>query len=259
MRNISGLLLALLCLSAAPASAQSWTFVASAGAEDNASGTTVAAPAITVAAGDLIVVAVKFEGATTTVSVSDGTSSLTQWSKGVTGTSSGEPFLDAFYLTSSVASGSVTYTATLGAARAFKDIMVMAYRPSGGSVSLDGTANVGSAISGTSATSGNTTTTGTTGIAFAPYASYGPIIVSGTINGVTATQFIDGSNSTAINHDSGFGHSALFAAPYAAGFTGQAAATLNSSDRWVLGVIAFKISAGGSPPKRLLTLGVGDN
>lgn len=222
----------------------SWTFIDSDGAFDTASGTTVASPALTVAAGDLVVVAVKFEGATTTVSVSDGTSSLTEWSKGVTGTSSGEPFLDVFYILASVANGSVTYTATLGAARAFKDIVVMVYRPSA-AASLDGIANVGSGTTGTAATSGNLTTSGSDGVAFGCYAEYGSYLTAATINSIAQDHFIDASAGTVINHDPGTSKSAMFANTYAAGFTGGAAATLSASERWVLGVIAFTIGGGG--------------
>src|SRR5689334_15099250 len=135
-----------------------FTYVNSIGGSSGGSSTTVAATLVgpTVAAGDLIVVVVKWEGATTTCSVSDGTTTLTEWSKGVQSQSGNEPFMDVFYLLASVATGLPTYTATLGAARSFKDISVMVYRPPS-AASLDGTPNANSNAGSSTLDTGNIT------------------------------------------------------------------------------------------------------
>lgn len=213
-----------------------------------ASAATIATPGLTVNVGDLVVVLVKWEGANTTCSVSDGTNTLTEWSKGVVqNNGSQEPFFDVFYTLSSGVSGtnSVVYTNTFGAGQPFRSIAAMVFTPSA-AASLDGTANANTGTTGTSATSGNLTTTGTDGIAFGCYAGYGASLSSETINGSIFANRIVVTGSDA----------EIFQTAYVAGFTGGAAATLSGSNRWDLGVIAFKIGAGGgSTPVTKLNIG----
>lgn len=210
----------------------SWTFHASVGNTGSASSTTVAVTGLTVTAGDLVVVIVKHEGGSATVSVSDGTSTLTS-GFGDQSSIGGDPFLSMHYITSSVASGSVTYTATFSAARTFRDIAVMSYTPSAGTVSIDGTpASLGD--HSTAVNSGNTTTSGTDGVAFGGYAEFGDALTSPLINGVAAdhTQLATGTNSE------------IWSKTYAGGFTGAASGTI-SFDNWSCGILAFNLTAGG--------------
>lgn len=221
----------------------SWTFVDSDGANGAGSSTTIASPGLTVNVGDLVVVMAKWEGADTTVSFGDGTSTLTPWSIGNQGTtgSNNEPHLAVAYILASVASGtnSVVYTATFGATRAFRDIIVMVFTPSA-ACSVDGSPNCNAGNSGagtgTTLASGNITTSGTDGIAFGAYAEYGATLLSDQINGV------------ALAHSQTAGTaSTLYNITYASGFTGQATGQFSSANRWVLGVIAFKVGGGGGP------------
>lgn len=94
-------------------------------ASADASGTTVSVVRAGVTAGNGILLYTKYEGGSSDVisSVSDGTTDFTA-SKSFHGHASG--FAMAwFYLTASVASGSVTYTVTLSSAMTFKRIVVM--------------------------------------------------------------------------------------------------------------------------------------
>ena len=213
-----------------------WTFVDSDGYGASASSTTIATPGVTVAAGDLAVVLVSYEGTATTLSVSDGTSSLTEWVVGQKYASG--LTLDVFYILASVASGtnSVVYTATFGGGgRTYRNIAVMVFTPPS-AASLDGTAVAASGTS-TALASGNITTTGTDGIAFGAYAEYGLFLNTEKINGVTLErkQIAYGLRSE------------LWQIAYSAGFTGQATAVL-TSNTWIGGVIAFKADAAASTP-----------
>lgn len=223
----------------------SWTFVDSDGANGAGSSTTIASPGLTVNVGDLVVVMTKWEGTDTTISISDGTSTLTPWSIGNQGTtaSNNEPHLAVAYILASVASGtnSVVYTVTYGATRAFRDVIAMVFTPSS-ACSLDGTAIAGNSGAGTGTvlSSGNITTTGTDGIAFGAYAEYGGVLdsLSIKINSVSAANV---QKSTGTNSE-------LWNITYASGFTGAAAATISVANRWVLGVIAFKVGGAAASP-----------
>lgn len=211
-----------------------FTYVGTGQNGSSSSATTLAATVAGVHAGDLVLVLSKWESSDTTVSVSDGTSSLTQTSASHASVGGSEPYSTCHYLLSSVASGSVTYTVTWGAARPFRDIVVIVYTPSG-SVVTDGTPPAGAGGTGTAAASGSITTTGTDGIAFGTYGEYGRPITATKINGVNSDRIVTGGFAN---------HSAIWAKSYTSGFTGTASGTLDLSERWVLEVIAFKISGG---------------
>lgn len=234
------LLLVALLAFALPVSA-SFTFVGGCGGNVDGSSAIVSCAVGSVASGDLAFVSTSFEGATTTATCSDGTSSLTQTAFGVTsGTRAAEPWLVAHYLLASTATGSVTYTTTLGASRSFKQIAVQVWRPSA-SASLDGTAVAAAGTtSGTpwAISSGNTTTTGTDGLGFGSYAEYGQATVTETINAVAEDQ-LQRANAGASRN------TATWSRTYSSAFTGDAAGTLGGNERWTLGVTAFKIGAGG--------------
>jgi hypothetical protein len=213
------------------------TFVAKNAAENYGnSATSIQVQLTSVAAGNLIAVGVRWAGASTTCAVSDGTSSLTEFTGAAFDEDGGTTTLRGrvLYLLSSVASGTVTYTATLGASQNDLEIFAMAYSYSG-TASTDGAGNRNGATSGTSLTSGNITTTGTDGVAFGLH-WYAGFPISGTpqINSGNADQ-------TQTNTD----HGSIWSKTYTSGFTGQATSTLAGSDWWGASIVAFK-AAGSS-------------
>lgn len=208
-----------------------------AGASASASGGGLPVTVTNVAVGDLIVVICKWEGTTTTCSVSDGTTAIAQTTVGVqnNGGANGEPHLAVFYLLASVASGSVTYTPTLGANKVFRDTVAFAVTPpTGTTVSLDGTAAGSSATSGTAANSGNTTTTGTNGMSVGAYAEFGATLTLPLVNAVRKDTYAVASAT---------GNSAGWMTAYTSGFTGAATGTLSASNRWDAQVVSFKATA----------------
>lgn len=214
----------------------SLTFHASNGATASGSGGAIGV-AVTASAGDLAVGFLKWEGTSTTATASDGTTSMTAWSKGVISSGGSEPFMDAFYILSSVASGSVTYTFTPGANRTFRDVAVMTYTPSG-TVTTDGTAASANGNS-TAPNSGNITTTSSDGVAFGFYGDFGNTVGTEKINAIAAEHV----------QNAGTNLSEMWSKTYAAGFTGVAQATLGGSGLWLCGVIAFQNTAsGGATP-----------
>lgn len=210
----------------------SFTFVDSDGSTAAGSANTIASPGLTVNVGDLVVAVVSWEGGTASMTMSDGSASLTEWSLGPTANASGDPILDVFYMLASTVSGtnSIVYTGTFGAAanRTIRCIAVMVFTPSS-PASLDGTANVGTGNS-TNLASGNITTTATDGIAFGAYAEFGATILSEQINSVAADRV----------QLAGAAHTEIFSKTYAAGYTGQATGQFSGANRWNLGVLAFK-------------------
>lgn len=189
-------------------------------------------------AGDLVVVGVKFEGSTTTVSVSDGTTTFTQDPDGVQGNAgSQEPWTCVSYLLSSVASGTLTYTATFGANRTWTSICVMVYTPSA-ACSFDNS-NTGTGNS-TAVSSGSTVIAGTDGVAFGFYGEYGNAINVLLINGLAAEHsiFVDPTGNTQ--------HDVLWSRAYSSGFTGAASGSLSSAERWNCTIMSFQIGGGGA-------------
>lgn len=206
-----------------------WTYRTGNGTGGGATSSTTVATTLTgIASGDTIACTVKWEGTTTTVSVSDGTSSFTQTVAGVIGIN--EPFESMHYLISSSATGSVTYTATFGAARPWKSIVCQAYSHTGSTPVLDGTATGASGVS-TTCSSGNTTTAGTSGLAFGAYGEYGASLSSPLINGAAASQ-----TTTA-----GSQNDALWSKTYSSGFTGAATGTLNFNNYWDCQILTLNI------------------
>lgn len=221
----------------------SWGTPVGAGNLATPSATTIAVTLTGVAVGDTVTVWVKWEGGSTTATCSDGTSTLTGWAPGVISRpASADPFGKAFYILASVASGSVTYTVTLGAGRTFREIVAYRSTPSA-AAALDGTA-VGANGSSTAASSGNTTTTSTDGLAFGVYGDFGNTESAEKINAVAA----GGNTHAAANA------SEMWYKTYSAGFTGPAAVTLGISNDWLCGIIAFGIGGGGGGTKGPPTL-----
>ncbi|MBX4191715.1 MAG: hypothetical protein KW804_02875, partial [Candidatus Doudnabacteria bacterium] len=221
-------------------SAGSWTFVNDGTNGNSASGASLTASVTGVHAGDLVVVAVKWEATDTTITVcDDGVTCaaghvFTETSAGHAADGNGG-FGSIFYLLSSTSSGNVTYTVTWSAARTFRDVGVMVYTPPA-AASLDGTPAKNNGSSAAFA-SGSITTTGTTGLAFGYFGDVGQTLTSPQINGSAA----DRSKTFGLTPNS-----LLWSKAYAAGFTGQATGTVTPSGLWFGGVIAFKAATTGS-------------
>lgn len=109
---------------------------------------TIAVSVGSVQAGDLVWVFAGDDDSQTITSVSDGTSSFTP----LTGASTGSAHGRGFYLLSSVATGTVTYTATFNATALFRSIGAWVFRPTSAATfnqqnigtTTDGTLNSGS-------------------------------------------------------------------------------------------------------------------
>lgn len=220
----------------------SWptTFAATGSGTNSASGTTLAISApVSVTAGDLILIPVKWEVGDSTISCSDGVNTYTDLFAGAHPSSAGaEPFCTLLYAVAAT-TASITPAVTWGTARAWREIGAEILHPTAAdTISLDGTP-VAAGGQGTALASGNiTTTTQATdsGMAVAFYADYGTTISAEQINGAAATAIAS------------FGASVLWILRYTAGFTGQATATL-SFNNWSTGLAAFKIVAGaGTDP-----------
>lgn len=246
------LLAAAVLLLSAGRSEASWTFVISCGGGGSGSVTSQATAACAgTHVGDLVAVQVKWEGGDTTVTCSNSSTAST-WVDAFAGahvTDANAATVTMCYTLALVPSGSLTFTATFGAARTFTDVGAMVYTPSA-AAATDG----GHQAIGTSATvnSGNITTTGTDGVAFGGFGETGAgVTIAGcAINSVTRDQVLQFGSGP---------RSAIWSKSYAAGFTGAATCAFASGGAWNAGVVAFKIS-GGAPPtaKRLTTLGAGE-
>lgn len=182
-----------------------------------------------VTAGNLVVVWVKWEGSSSnaSASISDGTSSLTMTTLGSVGTSS--PNGQFGYILSSVASGNVTYTATVPTGGGFINIVAMEFQCDAG-VPIYDTDNVGGSASGDPVSTANITTTGYDELVIGACGEFsGWTFVAGTINGANAAPIVSANSQTATWY-------ANFSAP----FTGAATADISAAGAIIVGVIAFK-------------------
>ena len=206
-------------------------YVTESAGQSDASATTIAVTQAGVTAGNAKVCWVKHEGAATSITVSDGTTSFTADPLGVQDHSNGDLHGEMFYLLSSAASGSVTYTATFGAARVFRTIMCWEYSYTG-TLAFDDSAFAQHA-GGTAVASGSITTTGTDEAVVAGYGEYSSNTLSSMqINGVAGdhTHQLASPNFTAT-------WDRVVTAP----FTGQATATLSGAQPWLAHVLALKV------------------
>jgi hypothetical protein len=190
-----------------------------------------------VAAGSLCALWLKYEGAATTASLSDGLgSSVGQ----ITVTAHANNDLNGqwLYILSSNGSGStVTFTVTLGAAKAFKRLHVWNFSYTG-SISLDVTEDGQDATPDGSPVTDPFSTTGTDEVVLAGYGEYtGDPFSSPTINGVAATG----------SRDNGAGTSWSWYRILSATFTnGTAAGTIAGGANWIVQAVGFKAAAGGN-------------
>jgi hypothetical protein len=128
----------------------------------DASGTTVScADALTVTAGDLVVVAVKHEEASTTIQVDTGASTPVFSTANAYRYHAGTDLAGYVAYWKATSSGTVTPRAVLAAARAFKQIRAWAFTPAGGTelvldtvAAAEGTGGAGSAGSASATAAG---------------------------------------------------------------------------------------------------------
>lgn len=217
----------------------SFAFVQSAMAGDG-SGSSVASIAVSltgVGAGNLIANFVKHEGGTTTITDSDGTTTLS------TGTYRSNPGGDSHgqwqYLLSAN-SGNKTYTSTFGASRPYPSTIVFEHSHTDAAVlEAQNTANGTS----TAPNSGNFTVAGA-GVAFGGY-------VENSAN-TTSSELINGAAADGALRSPSGNFTSAWRRVHASGFTGAASATLDASVAWACLGIAFKEEAvaAGHPAAR---------
>lgn len=189
-----------------------------------------------VTAGNLIVVVTRHEGAATTLTCSDGTTSLTAGNK--VSHSNGDLHGQMFYLLSANG-GNVTYTISYGAARTFKSIIAEEHSYSGGTISLD-TQAAGAYGTGTAIASNNITTTGTDELVVGGGVTY--------TNAATPSAWLVNGGAPDQSYWTGVGNSTpigIASKKFTSTFTGNVSASISGSDAWGALMMAFKITAGG--------------
>ena len=212
-----------------------FTFIASATGTSDASGTSLAcSSSLNIAAGDLLVALVRWESATTTPSIAGATNTLTMVNTFSFATAVGWGVMG--YKIAASADGAETFTFSVAAARTWRRVIILQFRPdSGDTVTLDASNAFASGNSATIA-SGNISTTGTD-----------EVVVGGTDTWVTFTAsnvFINGSAATGSVFS--LPHCGMWYAKLTATFTnGNASLTSSVSQYWGADIIAFKSVAGG--------------
>lgn len=184
-----------------------------------------------VAAGNLIVIWIKWEDAVGNISVSDGTSSF----QVVTGVSSDAGPCGQFAYLLSANGGNITYTVTFPGGAAYMRIIAFEFDYGTDTCSFD-QSNVGSGSS-EYPVSGNITTTGDVGLALGGFSEY---------TDVTITDRKINENAADGNQDQG-DTSAWWEILSSTFANGHAQCDiLGSSSQWVCNIIAFKAVTGGS-------------
>lgn len=213
-----------------------WTKISDAGAFDSSSGTSLSCTStLNVAASDSLIVLVGWEGGDTTITVSDGGSNtFTIEPTHVTG-------VVGYILIASV-NGTATFTATWGAERTWRRILVVQARPDSGETVTkdDGPADL--IGSGTSIASDNINTSGTDEIIF----GFGSAYFTGS---TWSAQQIAGSAADASIFISGRTDVCcvwykIFTTDPGDGI--NATATKSGPGEWYGGILAFKSVAAGA-------------
>ena len=216
-----------------------FTFIASAGNSDDASGTTLdCSSSLNVEAGDLLVAWTKNEGAPTTHAMAKSTGSPANtftYDAADTEDHSNADLSGAFgYVLAAAADATATFRMTLGAARPYRRVLVMQFRPDGGETVTRDAGNNGQGNS-SALSSGNVTTTGTDEVICGGYGEYGTRTASSEqVGGVAATEPAASPQG---------GYTAAWYLIATSTFTGAATATLDADTEWVCGAIAFKSEA----------------
>lgn len=199
----------------------------------NASATSLASSSVTgVQAGDVALVWVTHQGTAGSITVSDGTTSLTAATK--RSHDNGDLYGQWFYLLSSVATGSLQYTATYGNSVPFRSIVAFVFAPTG-VPTFDTEALSAANANAASMTSGTFDTNTADEIVAAGYANYGGgLPASEQINGAAADAVVDTPNDLGT----------AFYRILTSTFTGGAATGTISAQVYILNAIAIKSSAG---------------
>lgn len=217
------------------------SFIAATGNTSDAGVSTLdASGALNVAAGDVLVVWAKHEGANTTFAMAKDAGSpantFTFDAGDEVNHSNGDLNGAMGYLLSAAADASATFRLTLGASRAFTRFVLMQFRPDSGDTVTKDTSNTGQGTSLTP-TSGAITTTGTDEIVVGGYGEYDNVTTaSETINGVAATEPTGSPQAVT---------SAWYRLLSATFTGGTAAANIGVSRDWICNVLALKAEAAG--------------
>lgn len=209
----------------------SFTLVNSGSTSNNGGGGTLGVAVTGVHANDLVFVAASHGTDTGTITCSDGTSTLTPLTQ--INTSNSSTALRGFYILASVASGTVTYTATYTGTPTNRSIDVYVFTPSAAATfdQQNGT----EVIATTAGVSGNVTTTIADTLAFGAQTNENQSASSvEQINSVTRVAVID----------SGTGASLWYTTPSSTFSGGQASETIGSSTRILTAIATFGISGG---------------
>lgn len=207
------------------ASSQSFSVLQSKTTTGYGSYTTIQ-PTSSVTAGSLIVIWATWGAQSGTPTISDGTTSLTAGTQNHT---TGSFYGQFFYLLSSVASGSLTYTFTLAGSPTYVNMKF--YEVSHSSATTLDAQNTATDY-GTAAVSGTISTANAVSIVFGGLDDYGasPPFTSPTIGGTAMTATLADSWSN------GSGYRILSSTMT----NGAASFTVSSSSQWVSSIIAFK-------------------
>lgn len=208
-----------------------FTFIASATGTSDVSGTSLnCSSTLNIQAGDLIVALVRWEATSTTPSIAGVTNSLTMVS--TFSTTAGIGYAAIGYKIAASTDAAETFIFTLAAARTYRRIIAMQFRPDAGdTVTLDASVSVGQGTS-TTAISGNITTTGTDEVVVGAINSWSSAaITSPLINSVAA----DGSSMLQ--------YAGMLYRILTATFSNGAAQATVGNSYWAADIIAFKSEA----------------
>jgi hypothetical protein len=218
-----------------------FTFIASAGGTNDASGTTLdCSGSLNVADGDVLVAWCKYEGAgAATMAVAKSTGSpANTFTFNATDRKdhSNNDLSGGFgYLLSAAADATATFRLTLGAARVYRRLIVMQFRPDAGETVTRDTGNSAQG-SATTVASGAITTTGTDEIVCGGYGEY--LAATTTSELVNAGAAIEPAASPQGSYTSCWYR--ILTATFVAG---QATASFVGGGEWVCAAIALKSEA----------------
>jgi hypothetical protein len=211
----------------------SFSFVDSDSIQDDGNDNVSSFPALTVTAGDLIVIWYGYEGAATSITGSGDATGISVTSDFSNPNSSDDNHSVWAYFLAAPSGGSKTYTLTLGGTRLWKRGVIWQFTPTA-AVSFEAATQAVSSSSGTSS-SGNITVAGSDSITFGGYKQYAAQ--------TPANHSIGGNAATAVVNDPAGESCSWYRATGA--FTGAATGTGLTTDAHNIGIIAFSISSGG--------------
>jgi hypothetical protein len=211
-----------------------FTHVQNNGAVQDASGASISVALTGIGAGNLLVVWLKYEGISTSRTISDGTSTFTN---GTETTHSNNDVHGMFSYLLSANSGNKTITCTFGASRAWSRIQIWEFSNSGQTLAFD--AENGSSGTGTVPNSGNISTANADEVVLGGYGEYSTrTCIAPFINGVAADSFRT-DNITMSCYKIETATFTNGAHTYPTAFSG--------SCDWIFSIIAFKVAGTAAP------------